>query len=90
MKRKQFAKIFETPFTQVVLMIGRDDETDMPKVWRWLDVDDVRIGVHLEWERDDDPSWDAAEEAFDSFTQKDAQALADACQDQLLNSKEEK
>ena len=75
MAGKSFAKLFETPTTQVLIFYSRDPETNCPKIFRWLNAGGMEVGVHLEWEDESDESWSSADKAFDAQTQGVAEQL---------------
>ncbi len=71
---ERFAKIFETPTTQVLVFLTQGDE-GFPKVHRSLCLNGVDIGLHLCWDDETEASWVAARAAFEAETQETAARL---------------
>lgn len=76
---ERFAKLFETPTTQVLYFLTTDDGS-FPKVCRWMNVGGMEVGAHLCWQDDSDASFAAAEKAFEDADQASAEKLVTAMQ----------
>lgn len=76
MREKPFAKLFETPTTQVLVFFGSEENTECPKIYRWLHMNGVEVGLHISWKDDSDESFAKAQAAFDMHDQSAAERLA--------------
>lgn len=76
--KKPFAKLIPTETTDVLVFFSRDDETGVPKIFRWLNLNGMEVGVHLSWDDDTDESWGKAQRCFDEFDEAKAIDLVTA------------